>query len=324
MSMDDLVDSANRARRLFDEEWAEILYQTGRKLFATGQANDGPGLKVALVLPTLSFAENLVAMGFLLEEFQQEYEVPDAETLVVYWGKQVGERASLIYRDRGGSRRTCLRNGVIEKSDDSTSGLVLKLENTRCDDYSRLLSTKELFLLSPPVDSAFTTTTHARNECAHSVDALADILGSETLALRFLLSSKATTLIDSTSHSRIESEGNEDLKILGEELRLGDIIRTGHLSDSLPANVFWRDQSLAAALPKVFIAGGSEAVLKRIRKKDKHPVVFLLERSDSRLCEAAGQIAGKCHHPNSEEYSSFFLGADQNYLKYGIEIFAWR
>lgn len=307
--------------QIFKQSWAEFLFRTGERIATLESDNATKNLRLALVLPKIGFSESLIAAGYLVNKFRFEIKQRELSEVVNYWSRRVGERASLIYRV---GAKTCLRNGKIVNDADSPVGLGLELEGGICDEVKKSLRESQVNLLSAPLDEDYTTTSHARSECAHSVGFLTKFFGSEELALSFLLGRDVVLHIDSTSQTRLRNEGRQNLEVGGQKLRMEDLLRFGHPQESLPPNVLWGPDKSEEYEGLFSICGGKKAILDRLRSRTTSPMLFLLERGDSGQEEVSERIKSLFLNRSSEDCSEIFSRDESGRAEDGIELVAWR
>lgn len=279
----------------------------GKAVYRVSQNNSISRARIALVLPTKSFAIQFILFGIALQKEQESQNARLAEKdLLTYWKARIGERHSLIYVTQDEAKRTCLRNGTLQKDEENDyfTGISLKIEDT-APDWIRSLKSSDLHCLADPVDSRFTTSTHARNVCANSRDFLASSLGETTRALSFLRNVSNLASVTTSSFTRLHSEGAETISLQCGELRLGDIIRIGHKDERLPQSVDVTHRNPDD--PKsIWIIDGKNNCEQHKRTTHAGPSVYLITRGSVDSQDIAREFSSQFHRKGTDLQNNFF------------------
>jgi len=278
-------------QNLTNEAFSDYLIEVGKAVYRVSQKSSICRARVALVLPTKSFAIHFILFGIALEKEQEsEKTLLSEKDLLTYWKSRTGERQSLMYVTPDKSKRTCLRNGILQEAD-SPTGLGLRLEDATTD---RLFSLKftDLCGLADPVDPKFTTSTHAKNVCANSRDFLTSCLGGTIQALSLLRNVSNLATVTTSSLTRLHNEGMEKLDLLSGELRLEDIVRMGHKNEKLPPSVAV-SQKNPDDPNMIWLIDGEKNCDQNKRTTHAGPTVYLLTRRNSESQDIAREFASQ-------------------------------
>lgn len=307
-------------QNLTNEAFSDYLIELGKAVYRISQESSIDRARIALVLPTKSFAIHLILFGIALEKEQELEKTRLSEkALLVYWKSRIGERQSLMYVTPDKSKRTCLRNGILQEAD-SPTGLGLRLEDATTD---RLFSLKlsDLYGLADPVNPKFTTSTHARNVCANSREFLSTCLGGTIQALSLLRNVSNLATVTTSSFTRLHNEGIEKLNFPSGELRLEDIVRMGHKNERLPPSV-----AVSHKKPDepnlIWLIDGERNCDQNKRTTHAGPTVYLLTRRNSESQDLAREFASQFQRKQIDLENEFFPTC----LKYKpttVEQIAW-
>ena len=294
------------AQNLTNQAFSDYLIEVGKAVYRVSQKSSIYRARVALVLPTKSFAIHFILFGIALEKEQESGNTLLLEKdLLIYWKSRIGERQSLMYVTPDKSKRTCLRNGILQETEeaDSPTGLGLRLEDVTTD---RLISLKltDLYVLGDPVDPKFTTSTHLRNVCANSRDFLSSCLEGTVQALSLLRNVSNLAMVSTSSLTRLHNEGMEKFDLPSGELRLEDIVRMGHKNEKLPPSVAV-SQKKPDDPNMIWLIDGEKNCDQNKRTTHAGPTVYLLTRRNGESQDIAREFASQFHRKESDLENEF-------------------